>query len=387
MPSRQLPQSDEGRNIALTRAKDKNDSLPVGTEVLNAATVVSLDAMQPNFYSKMTLRDVALRNQGNSTIDTDTKKNKAKMFISHFFQTFLNGVDRGVFPEADKTYYHLDLNSNSVPVIKTEADIISWGNHIITGDPLRTAAGGTAMAMPSLTEFTTVFNAFKTANNSQSNYKDAYNAALKAVADLRTDTDKLIVRIWNEVETYYSGEEISNRRKNAREWGVVYINMPEEMSMTGTITDTSNNPVEGAEVRFPALGVVAISNSFGVYNMPVVEAGTYDVEVTKPGYTAQTIPGIVIETGIITTLNIQLNATTGTIIANVMGQGQPLANATVTINELMLSTQTNESGQAVINNVIAGNWNVVASKSGFQPQTQQATIEAGIIITLSFDLQ
>jgi hypothetical protein len=162
--------------------------------------------------------------------------------------------------------------------------------------------------------------------------------------------------------------------------------MPNEFSMTGTVTDTDNNPVDAVEIAIPALGVSAYSNSYGEYNMPVVAAGTYEVTVTKEGYQPQTLPGIEITEGVVKILNIQIVSTTATLIANVYGEGLPLNGATVTIDELSLSANTNETGQAIINGITPGTYNVTASATGYQSSTQPATFIANNTENLSFDL-
>src|SRR5665647_686839 len=306
MPSRLLPRTDEEIIAALTAAKTKNDTLTEGHEVLNSATATRLDADEPDFAAKLLARGIALRNQGSSTSDLDSKRDRAKLFISHFFQAFNNGVMRGVFPAADRAYYQLDTNSSAVPVLNNEESIITWGNRIQVGDPARTTAGGIVMANPSLAEFNTVFNAYKTAKGTHSTLKDTYDESQQAVADMRAEVNDLILHIWNEVETYYSSEDPSNKRRKCREWGIIYINVPDEDSLTGTVTDTNGNPVQGAVINIEQLSVSASSNSSGQYNIPTVVAGTYTITVTKIGFQTRSIPNIVINAGIVTPLDIQL---------------------------------------------------------------------------------
>jgi len=162
--------------------------------------------------------------------------------------------------------------------------------------------------------------------------------------------------------------------------------MPNEFSITGTVSDTNNNPVGGVEIAIPVIGASAFSNSNGEYNMPVVPAGTYELTVNKEGYQPQTLPGIEVTNGVVKILNIQLLSTTGSLIANLFSEGQPLNGATVRIDELGLSASANEEGQAILNGITPGTWNVIASATGYQPYTQPTTFNANETVTLSFDL-
>ena len=118
--TRRLPNSDETRDRALTVAKTKKDNTPPADVVITANTVTRLDAMQPDLAGKMQTRGTALQAQSQATALADAAKDKLRMFISHFFQTFNNAIDRAVFQKADRAYYQLDVNSNNVPDLASE---------------------------------------------------------------------------------------------------------------------------------------------------------------------------------------------------------------------------------------------------------------------------
>lgn len=386
MAKRSLPKTEEARNAALTAAKTKYNSMPVGEKILNENTGTQLVATQPQFSTLMAACAVALFNQGDATKALNVLRNRLRMFISHFFQNIFMGIARGIFPNAAKAFYMLDMSTNAVPKLDSEEQILTWGDRIKTGDAARTTAGGVAMAMPTITEFTTVYDDFVTANTSHSTLKDAYDNAQKAVADLRPDVDALILRIWNEVETWYSNEDIASRRRYAREWGVVYENLPDEYSMEGKITDMDNNPVEGALISVSGTGISAVSNDAGNYYMPVVAAGTYTIEVSKTGYNTQSIPNVQINEGVITILNVQLMAISGTLSVNVYSEGLPLEGATVRILQTGAEQITGAEGQVVFTPLEAGNYDVQVSAPGKQPQTKPVTITSGHTTSLVFDL-
>jgi hypothetical protein len=204
---------------------------------------------------------------------------------------------------------------------------------------------------------------------------------------MRPQENDLILHIWNEVETYYSSEDASSKRRKCREWGIVYINVPEENSLSGTVTDTNGNPVQGAVINIDQLSVSAVSNSSGQYNIPTVAAGTYTISVTKAGFQTKSIPNIVINAGIVTPLDIQLIATTGIIHGYITNNGMPLAGATISIDALGLSVITGQDGIGQIAGISQGTYLVTVSKANYTTQNLPGiTINVGATTDFSADL-
>lgn len=396
MPQRRLPETDEARNAALTAAKTKKDNVPVAELVLTPNTVTRLDLQQPLLFQKMLERGIALGNQVGSTEPLTLLKDRTRMFISHFFQSFNNGVDRGMFPKDDRGFYQLPISSGAVPDLKSEEKIITWGDRIVAGDPLRVAAGGAPMAMPTAAEVTAELNAYKAENNIQSNLKGAYDQAQEAVAALRPETDSLILRMWNEIETAYSEEAAPSKRRKSREWGVVYIPSPgeapspEEFSIVGTITDSvTDNPVGDVGILVVETGQTYFSENNGTYFIPVLAPGNYTLQLTKTGYTPLTIPGIAVTEGQLTELDIELEAltATGTVSGNVQQAAINVPNALISVVGFpLLTTTTDSNGNYTLNNVPAGMQGIRAQlpMGAFPPQTQNVNVVAGNEVNASF---
>ena len=386
MVTRRLPDSDEKRNVSFTVALSKNDSLPPGVSVLSADVVLRLEAMQPDFNAKVVARRVALANQTLATEALDALKKTLRRYISHYFQSLNNGIDRGLFPKQARAYYGLDVNSNSVPSLSSEYKLLYWGDNVKTGDAARVAAGGAAMAMPSAAEVDAVFVDMKAANDLQSNYKDVYYAAQESVANLRPDADSLILRIWNEVETYYSEEDIESKRRKSREWGVVYSESEVDYSLTGSVSDTVGNKLIDAEVKVVEADVTAVSDENGDYKVPSVADGLYTLEVSKATFVPQTIHNYQLFRDTTKSLDFALLAETGTLVATVYFEGLPLQNALVTIVETGQSGDTNFEGQATIPNIAPGNYDAEATAPGKQPLRMPVTIEPGLTSLLTFNM-
>lgn len=286
---RRLPQSDESRLKALNAAKNKKDNTPPSKIVLTPNTITRLDSTQPDYAAKMLDRGKALQAQSTATEALEKAKAKTVMFISHFIQTFNNSVDRGVFAKSDRAFYQLDVNSNRVPDLKSEADILLWGNRLIDGDAQRVAAGGAAMGFPTIAEVTTVFNDFKNLDNAQSAKKDAYDDAQEAVSTLKEEVDKLILRMWDEVETAYNDEPITSKRRKSREWGVVYVSTTETV-IEGTVTNFNDNtPLADADVLIVETDNSTKTDANGKYKLTTQAIDNVTVSVAKENFVRENI--------------------------------------------------------------------------------------------------
>lgn len=285
---RKLPGSDVKRDRALTIAKGKKDNTSPQYIALTPNTIVRLDVMQVLFAQKINERNIALANQAGSTTAKNLSQRKTKQLISHFIQAFNNGVDRGVFPASTRAFYHLDMNSNRVPLLGKESDITFWGDFLISGEARRVAAGGVPMSNPSAAELEAEFDNFKNLNTEQSTLKDAYDNAQEGVSKMREDVDKLILRIWDEVETFYDNHELPSLRRKAREWGVVYVSS-HRATITGTVTDAATGvPLKDASVSIVEAEEFAYTDEVGMYRLITNHTGDCTLEFKYENYFTQT---------------------------------------------------------------------------------------------------
>lgn len=386
MVTRRLPDSDEKRDVALTVALSRNNSLPPGVSVLSADVVLRLEAMQPDFKTKVALRRAALASQTIATETLEALRKTLRRYISHYFQSLNNGVERGLFPKQARAYYGLDVNSNSVPSLSSEYKLLYWGDNVKTGDAARVAGGGAAMAMPSAAQVDAVFVDTQAAIDTQKNLKYAYDTSQEVVAGLRPDVDSLILRIWNEVETYFSEEDIESKRRKSREWGVVYSESAVDYSLTGTVSDTEGNKLADAEVKVVEADVTAVSDENGDYKVPSVADGHYTLEVSKATFITQTHHNFELLRDTTKTLDFSMLTETGSLEATVYFEGLPLEGATVTVLENGQAGNTDLEGQATISGIEPGEYDIEATAPGKLPQSLPVTIQAGQVSLLTFNL-
>lgn len=271
---RRLPVTDLSRQVALNFALNKNLITPPGTGPLSATTITRLTAMSASYNSLLTARATAKAQQTSLTPAKDAAVEILRRYVSHFIQVFNLGVARSKYPAADRSYYQLPVSSSAVPNLDDQENVIQWASRLITGDPLRVAAGGAAMANPDIAEVQAAHVAVGTQYDAHSLASEALDTAEEAVAAANPEADKLIKRIWDEVETFYGEEDAPSKRENARRWGVVYVTEGNVATLTGLVKNTEGNPMPDITVTLLQSGATAITNPEGRYSIATNLIGT-----------------------------------------------------------------------------------------------------------------
>ncbi len=228
MPYRKVPASDSGRIDALRNAKEKADSTPADQLAISPEVKSRLDLSLPQFKKEVDERGTALSIQSDSTKARLISEERCGVYVSHFYQVFNLGIIRGEYKASERAYFHIDVSQESIPVLKNEDSIKTNAENIISGDPLRVAAGGRPMMNPSKDEVQGVLNEYKSKLQDQSTKKDILEKEQEDVDAIRADIDDLIRDMWDEIEFKYRKDEPSVMRRKAREYGVVYVPRPGE---------------------------------------------------------------------------------------------------------------------------------------------------------------
>lgn len=396
MPTRRLPQTAKERVNALRTGKERKDSIPAPTIIpYSAGTISRLDTLYPVFKAKIDAIDAALIVQGTATALVKNTRKKAELFIIHFYEALQNAIARETFTPEIRPGYGLDINDSNLPTIKTEADVIFWGEKAATGEAARIAGGGSPVTFPAIAEVNTAVTNFKNANLQQANAKQAYEAAQIALEQETEEADKLILKMWNETETAFDDGNKPQMRRNAREWGVVYIPTageapsPEDYSIQGTVTNASTgNPIAEVVVLLAGTDVVELTNEQGKYLIPVQDNGSYNLTFYKNDYELHTVNNVSVVAGTITTANAALAPAppTGTITGRITRAGAGVSG-TVNIDGYPISVTTDGAGNYTINNAPSGNQNIRAyvNDNPANQQTQTIAVPQGGTANLDFN--
>ena len=248
--SRIIPKSNIGRLTALNNAKNKSDLMGAGN-FLTPSTLSRLTAIQASYLLKYDAIYPATHALSVLTEKKSQTREECATYTSHFIQVFNLAIRRGVWDKADRAYYKLDVSSNAVPPLSSDDDVKNWAYNVVKGEADRIAGGGSAMINPSAAEVDAVYTDFKLDFNHHSTASDLLDTAQEELDALNTEADKVIKKVWDEVETFYNEEEPESMRANALEWGVVYNRVGGEKIITGTVTDLATGlPLEGVSVKF-----------------------------------------------------------------------------------------------------------------------------------------
>jgi hypothetical protein len=237
----------------------------------------------------MHVSDTKLALQADTTSDVKKAMATARIFISHFIQVFNLGVTRAVYSAGQRAYFHLDVISEALPELTKESDISTWGDNIVDGDLARVAAGGAAMSNPTALQVKAAVLDFNTKNTDQSGKKDAFDTSQEDIIALVPEAEKVVKKVWDEVETFYNEETPSSMRRKSREWGVVYIS-DTELTFNFTVKDSvSNAAIEAASILLDQTGneVLTDINGTAIMKSKIADHATFII--SQAGYVSQTI--------------------------------------------------------------------------------------------------
>jgi hypothetical protein len=295
--SRHKPRSVKEVEKALFAAKKRMDSVSPAEMAITAPTQTALTDENTKINNLVTASNAALYSQIKATNQMDTAKAKARMFISHYFQAYNNGIAREVFDKESRILYGLAENQSSVPPLGSEADITYWGSKVITGDAARVDAGGTAMSNPKADEVKTKLDDFVEKNTTQGLAKTAFGTAQENLSAELPTAIKVVTKVWDEVETFYDELEISAKRAKCREWGVVYES---DVAVTINLTvknKTTADAIDAALVTIVESGNDTNTDALGKAELKTSIAFGITLETSKAGFLTQVTP-LEFETGI-----------------------------------------------------------------------------------------
>lgn len=291
MPSRRLPRTNQARQSALRSCKERNDFTPPADSPLSATTTSNLNTGYPIYLNRLNTASNAKSNQTQQSALVVQLRDSARLWVSHGFQALINACLRGSFPNGVKNQYGLALDARAIPDMGTEQAILDAALAYETGESARTLAGGAPITFPSQMDITGAVNAFRNANLQQSVLKTAYDTAQEAVNELNPDADKVILRMWNEIETAFDTGDKPSMRRKAREWGVVYIPTSgetptaDDYSIIGAATDSLTNlPLANVVVELIGTGVSYTTDADGKFYLPPITPGSYTLSASVVGY-------------------------------------------------------------------------------------------------------
>ena len=223
MPYRRLPNTDTARIGALRKAIDMEmrqtpDNQPASFKTLNEAKVLCS-------------RFEAAVKQFRFHYDEMAKCNKrfqplcrmARLYVSHFIQVLNMTILRNEIKAEYKELYQLSPDDYTLPDLASEKALTEWGQRIIDGENKRLAQrGGTPIYNPTIAKVRVHYDIFIEARYERDRYKKQMQRSLDQLNSLREEIDALILKIWDEVESYYNAIAGEERIEMCRKYGIIY---------------------------------------------------------------------------------------------------------------------------------------------------------------------
>jgi len=280
---RKLPNSNIASQKALNTAVAE---AIVSANVLNADTTARLKTENTNFDTAMNLVIDTKQAQRSASEAAIEGRAKFHTFFGCYFTVLNCGIELGLIPRAARAYYDIDINNDRQPVIKSDADLLLIGQRVIDSDAKRVLAGGIEMAFPTIAEYTVVFNNCKTAISGFAASKLSVLQAEAARKGRKAGVKKIITRVSNEVETFYSELEASAMRAASRLFGVKYVSQGSPAFITGLVTDSVTDlPIAKAILHLEGVGTKFMTDIDGRYTINTTQNGDLTILADITDYT------------------------------------------------------------------------------------------------------
>ena len=234
MPYRRLPNTDAARLRALRTAHLKGRELTPFELPFSQHTLNRLQSFLPSFEDAIDQSKSALKSQVSRSNEYNRYFKKAKMYLSHFIQVVGMAIQRGDLPENQKEYFGFAGKEIKVPKLHSESDIIKWGERLIHGESNRRNKGLSPITNPTIAVVNVRYEQFLESLKHQRMLQKNYQRTLEKVESLRREADEIILAVWDEVEKTFSESEPEEKRKKAKNFGVVYIFRKKELQKNET---------------------------------------------------------------------------------------------------------------------------------------------------------
>jgi len=222
MPYRRLPNTDQARLTAIQTAVQRASEADFTEQVINYHTLSQAQSFLMQFENMM--------RQYHENFATRVKANKqyrhvvsnARMYISHFIQVLNLAVIRGEIKRSQKELYKLDPETNILPDLSSEEDLLVWGQNIMDGEQERIAQGGFPIYNPAINKVKVHYDIFKEQQFNQQVHQKSNTRMAENLQPMREQADSIILELWNQIEAYYKNELPYARLRKCQTYGVIY---------------------------------------------------------------------------------------------------------------------------------------------------------------------
>ncbi len=222
MPYRRLPNTDKARITALEKGVAMEHVFEVGQQAASYKTLNEARVLLRKFKGAVEQFRYSYTAQADANRKYQALLKTARLYISHFIQVLNFAVLRSEVRKEHKLFYGLEPDDFTVPDLSSERHLLVWGERLIEGERERIAHRGAPIYNPTIAKVKVHFDIFKEAYHEQQSYKLNTLRSQSGMDDLRAEVDRVILDLWNQVESYYQHLPAEERLTRCRAYGIVY---------------------------------------------------------------------------------------------------------------------------------------------------------------------
>ena len=150
MPYRRLPNTDQARLRALKSALSKSKEVHPDALLFSQKLKLEIQAFLPLFDQAVAQYVQSKELHANFGRSLGDNFKNARLYLSHFIQIYNMCIQRGEIGADTRSFFGL-TQSQVLPDLNTETQLINWGRKIISGEEQRMLAGkGNRIYNPSI---------------------------------------------------------------------------------------------------------------------------------------------------------------------------------------------------------------------------------------------
>ncbi len=225
MPYRRLPNTDAARIRAIKKALERSRNLPSDKLPFEASFRMEMEHFVNGFdMNTRHSADARARQVANSK-QYNELAHMARLYVSHFIQVLNFCIARGEMKPQIRSFYGLESYDAKLPSLQSDNDLLYWGEKIIAGEAERLNNGGNRIYNPSIALVKVNFENFKQAHSFQKGLQQNAARLSTEVAQWRKEADEIILKLWNDIEEYYTKNELDEdkRRLACEAYGITYV--------------------------------------------------------------------------------------------------------------------------------------------------------------------
>jgi len=223
MPYRRLPNTDAARLRAMSEALLNSEKNKKNNVVLSSNSMYELKLRIEEFKHLIDEYQNSIEKHKKSKETHNEIENKCRLYISHYLQVMNFAILRGEFNNDIKKYYDIPLDSQNIPSLQNEQQLIKWGKSLIEGEKQRQLEGGSAITNPSIAMVKANYEQFLDSDFYNKTLQNKIKTAQEKIVKIRPTIDNLIKKIWDEIENSFEKYPPIIKRQKAKSFGISYV--------------------------------------------------------------------------------------------------------------------------------------------------------------------